>query len=71
MAHRGGTTRRLTHGADPLHLALVFGIDEKTAIRYPDSARQLLQADLADPACSPRTHGSTPDNGSPGPSGSR
>ncbi len=34
------------HGADPLHLALVFGIDEKTAIRYADSARQLLQADL-------------------------
>ncbi|PGH49713.1 site-specific integrase [Streptomyces sp. Ru87] len=32
----------LTHGADPLHLALVFGIDEKTAIRYADSARQLL-----------------------------
>jgi hypothetical protein len=28
----------LTHGADPLHLALVFGIDEKTAIRYADSA---------------------------------
>ncbi|MFF2861454.1 hypothetical protein ACFVSX_16340 [Streptomyces rubiginosohelvolus] len=24
----------LTHSADPLHLALVFGIDEKTAIRY-------------------------------------
>ncbi|WP_326647353.1 MULTISPECIES: hypothetical protein [unclassified Streptomyces] len=62
----------LTHGADPLHLALVFGIDEKTAIRYADSARQLLQADVeADPACSPRTHRSTPDNGSPGPSGSR
>ncbi|PWG13363.1 hypothetical protein DF268_11895 [Streptomyces sp. V2] len=37
----------LTHGADPPHLslALVFGIDEKTAIRYADSARQLLQAD--------------------------
>lgn len=32
----------LTHGADPLHLALVFGIDEKTAIRYADSARVLL-----------------------------
>ncbi|MFJ2080573.1 hypothetical protein ACIOGW_35930 [Streptomyces anulatus] len=32
----------LTHGADPLHLALVFGIDEKTAIRYADSARKLL-----------------------------
>lgn len=61
----------LTHGADPLHLALVFGIDEKTAIRYADSARQLLQAGLeADPVCSPRTHGSTPENGTPGPSGS-
>lgn len=32
----------LTHQADPLHLALVFGIDEKTAIRYANSARQLL-----------------------------
>ncbi|MGI5507901.1 hypothetical protein [Streptomyces sp. CA-106131] len=32
----------LTHGADPLPLALVFGIDEKTAIRYADSARALL-----------------------------
>ncbi|MFI9604949.1 hypothetical protein ACIHCX_34800 [Streptomyces sp. NPDC052043] len=34
----------LTHGADPLHLALVFGIDEKTAIRYADSARRLLES---------------------------
>ena len=32
----------LTHGADPLHLALVLGIDEKTAIRYADSAHALL-----------------------------
>ncbi|MGY4906843.1 hypothetical protein [Streptomyces sp. 900116325] len=32
----------LPHDADPLHLALVFGIDEKTAIRYADSARVLL-----------------------------
>ncbi|MGX1887867.1 hypothetical protein [Streptomyces sp. NPDC055287] len=32
----------LTHGADPLHLALVFGIDERTAIRYAESARVLL-----------------------------
>ncbi|MDQ0688857.1 hypothetical protein QFZ56_007820 [Streptomyces achromogenes] len=31
----------LTHGADPLHLALVLGIDEKTAIRYADAARAL------------------------------
>lgn len=33
----------LTHGPDPLHLSLVFGIDEKTAIRYADSARALLE----------------------------
>lgn len=32
----------LTLGPDPLHLSLVFGIDEKTAIRYANSARQLL-----------------------------
>ncbi|MGW1765810.1 hypothetical protein ACWCQL_17270 [Streptomyces sp. NPDC002073] len=38
----------LTHGADPLHLALVFGIDEKTAIRYADSARRLLRTDPTD-----------------------
>ncbi|MGC4985819.1 hypothetical protein ACLQ18_35220 [Streptomyces sp. DT193] len=30
----------LTHGADPLRLALVFGIDEKTAIRHADSTRK-------------------------------
>jgi site-specific recombinase XerD len=34
----------LTHGADPLHLAAVFGIDDTTAIRYATIARQLLQA---------------------------
>ncbi|MEV7237242.1 hypothetical protein AB0N06_25740 [Streptomyces sp. NPDC051020] len=33
----------LTHGPDPLHLAEVFGLDEKTAMRYADSARQLLE----------------------------
>ncbi|MGX1127878.1 hypothetical protein RKD49_000068 [Streptomyces glaucescens] len=32
----------LTHGPDPLHLAEVFGLDEKTAMRYADSARTLL-----------------------------
>ncbi|AQW46646.1 hypothetical protein [Streptomyces violaceusniger] len=30
-------------GFAPIHLALVFGIDEKTAIRYADSARALLE----------------------------
>ena len=32
----------LTHGPDPLHLAVVFGLDETTAIRYSQAARQLL-----------------------------
>lgn len=32
-----------THGPDPLHLAEVFGLDEKTAMRYSDSARALLE----------------------------
>jgi hypothetical protein len=32
----------LTCGADPLHLAAVFGIDDTTAIRYADAARRLL-----------------------------
>ena len=36
----------LTHGPDPLHLAVVFGIDEKTAIRYAASARQLLETEI-------------------------
>ncbi|MFI6730804.1 hypothetical protein NRF20_05935 [Streptomyces sp. R-74717] len=41
----------LTHGPDPLHLAEVFGLDEKTAMRYADSARALLeQTAEADPA---------------------
>ncbi|WP_051847955.1 hypothetical protein [Streptomyces sp. NRRL F-3307] len=31
----------LTYGPDPLHLAQVFGLDEKTAMRYADSARAL------------------------------
>ncbi|MER8236923.1 hypothetical protein [Streptomyces sp. NPDC094049] len=51
----------LSHGPDALHLAEVFGLDEKTAIRYANSARALLERDLeSDPASSPRTHGSTP-----------
>jgi hypothetical protein len=30
------------HGPDPLHLAAMFGLDPKTAIRYAENARQLL-----------------------------
>ena len=42
----------LAQGPDPLHLAAVFGIDPKTAIRYAETARQLLQtaAEEHDPA---------------------
>ncbi|MFC4062620.1 hypothetical protein ACFOWE_30340 [Planomonospora corallina] len=42
----------LACGADPLHLASVFGLDTTTAIRYADSARQLLTtpAEEQDPA---------------------
>lgn len=36
----------LTHGPDPLHLAEVFGLDEKTAMRYADSARRLLETSV-------------------------
>jgi hypothetical protein len=32
----------LAHGPDPLHLAAVFGLDLKTAIRYAENARLLL-----------------------------
>jgi hypothetical protein len=32
----------LTYGPDPLHLAVVFGLDETTAIRYSTAAQQLL-----------------------------
>ncbi|KQW03441.1 hypothetical protein [Streptomyces sp. Root369] len=46
----------LTHGPDPL-LAEVFGLDEKTAIRYASSARALMEWPLeTDPATSLRTH---------------
>jgi hypothetical protein len=48
----------LAHGPDLLHLAEVFGMDEKTAIRYAASARH-LQAELeSNPACSRLTRGS-------------
>jgi hypothetical protein len=42
----------LARGPDPLHLAAVFGLDPKTAIRYAEAARQLLQtaAEEHDPA---------------------
>lgn len=32
----------LAAGADPLHLAAVFGLDDETAIRYASAARRLL-----------------------------
>lgn len=32
----------LHHDPDPLHLAAIFGLDHRTAIRYANAARQLL-----------------------------
>jgi hypothetical protein len=44
----------LARGPDPLHLATMFGLDPKTAIRYAENARQLLitAAEEQDPAAS-------------------
>ncbi|WP_406434036.1 hypothetical protein [Streptomyces sp. NBC_01589] len=40
----------MAQGPDPLHLAEVFGLHEKTAMRYAESARALLeQAAETDP----------------------
>ncbi|MEU4767683.1 hypothetical protein AB0H12_30975 [Actinosynnema sp. NPDC023794] len=51
----------LSNGADPLHLAEVFSLDAKTAIRYADSARQLLRRPHEDtPVSSSPTDRSTP-----------
>jgi integrase len=62
----------LVHGPDPLHLAEVFGMDEKTAIRYADPARQLLEQSLeADTTEFPRTRGPIPQNPGNEPSSSR
>jgi hypothetical protein len=47
----------LSRGPDPLHLAAVFGLDEKTAIRYANNARQLLE--------SAAEHRAIPDPGAP------
>lgn len=49
----------LAHGPDPLHLAAVFGLDPKTAIRYAETARQLLQttAEEQDPSRSSEPKG--------------
>jgi hypothetical protein len=49
----------LAHGPDPLHLAAVFGLDPKTAIRYAENARALLAttAEEQDPAGSDEPKG--------------
>jgi hypothetical protein len=36
----------MTHGPDPLRLAVVFGLDDKTAIRYAAAARYLLESPI-------------------------
>jgi integrase len=53
----------LTCGADPLHLAAVFGIDDTTAIRYAAIARQLLETPPA--STSPASSREPKDHNSP------
>ncbi len=55
----------LTRGPDPLHLAAVFGLDDKTAIRYAEAARQHLETSAERYAAdgSARAQGRTPDPG--------
>ena len=47
---------------DPLHLAGIFGLDDKTAIRYANAARHLLESAAEQYAAtgSARTQGSNP-----------
>ncbi|MFI0263944.1 hypothetical protein ACH4OW_33570 [Streptomyces sp. NPDC017056] len=46
----------LAHAPDELHLTEVFGVDDKTAIRYAKAARALLERPFeSDPAASPLT----------------
>lgn len=62
----------LNHGPDPLHLSVVFGISEKTAIRYTATVQQLLQSEVEiHTASSPRTQGSILRNETNQPLGSR
>jgi hypothetical protein len=46
-------------GADPLHLAAVFGMSDTTAIRYAAAARQLLHPGVEP---SPPVHREPPDS---------
>jgi hypothetical protein len=62
----------LASGADPLHLAALFGLDEKTAIRYATAARALLATEAEDgPPSRLGTRGHTPTRHTGEPSGSR
>jgi hypothetical protein len=62
----------LTHGADPLHLTVVFDLDESTAIRYAASARQLLERPHGGgPVAWPRIQVALGDNACDEHSGSR
>ena len=49
----------LAQGPDPLHLAAMFGLAHKTAIRYAENARQLLitVAEEQDPGAGVSTNG--------------
>ena len=61
----------LITGGDPLHLAVVFGISDTTAVRYAINAKALLAApDHSGSAASPRTGARHHDGSVEAPSGS-
>jgi hypothetical protein len=45
-AHGPATGKALAHRPDPLHLAVVFDPDPKTAIRHASVARHLLETSI-------------------------
>jgi len=45
-ARRPQLEEALAHRADPMPLAVVFGLDEKTALHYASTARQLLETQI-------------------------
>lgn len=56
----------MVKGPDPPHLARVFGLDEKTAIRHASSARALMERPLEDdPATSHEPTDQFLDTGAP------
>ncbi|WP_257981209.1 hypothetical protein [Streptomyces sp. CB02959] len=53
----------MVKGPTPLHLAKVFGLDEKTAMRYANSVRALLEQAIETAPATPPPGRRPPDTG--------